>query len=98
MPADPLVMIFSLNGDPDDLLERFETARRLWLAEREGDYVAPTFHAACRTKEGMTFVTAWTTNDAHKAFARGISPHLKAVGLGPPDHHEHLRIEMLGWE
>ncbi|HEY2715781.1 MAG TPA: hypothetical protein VGI73_06125 [Solirubrobacterales bacterium] len=97
-PAHPLVMIFSLEGDPDDLLERFERARLLWVAEDEDDRSLPIFHAACKTKEGITVVTAWETNDAHKAFARGVSPHLKAVGLGTPDRHEHLRIAQLGWK
>jgi hypothetical protein len=34
----------------------------------------------------------------HKAFGRNMGPHLEAVGMGSPDHLEHLWVEKLGWD
>jgi hypothetical protein len=96
--ADPIVMILGFNGDPDDLREHFERARRLWIEAQEGDYGRPVLYVACKTHEGIAIVTGWETDAAHKAFARGMRSQLKAVGMSRPDRHEHLRIETLGWD
>jgi hypothetical protein len=95
--SDPTAVILRFNGDPDDLLERFENARQLWIDAHAG-YEPPTFYAACMRKEGIVIVTSWPTNEAHKAFGPAICLHLEAVGMKPPEAHEHLRIQKLGWD
>jgi hypothetical protein len=96
--SDPIASIVRFNGDPDDLFDRFERARRLWIEAQDDDYDRPTFHAACRTHDGILIVNGWETDAAHRAFGRRMGPHLKAVGMGMPDHHEHMQIEKLGWD
>ena len=59
--ADPLAVIIRFNGDPDDLIDRFERARRLWTEAQDGDYDQPVFYAACKTDDGIAIVTAWDT-------------------------------------
>jgi hypothetical protein len=36
--SDPIVVIVRFSGDPDDLFERFERARRLWSESQDDDY------------------------------------------------------------
>ncbi len=96
--SDPTAVILRFNGDPNDLLHRFEQARQLWIEAQDDDHSPPAFYAACKTKDGIVIITGWLTDEAHRAFGTGMSPHLKAVGMGRPDGHEHLRIEMLGWD
>ncbi|PZS25825.1 MAG: hypothetical protein DLM61_19375 [Pseudonocardiales bacterium] len=95
---DPIAVIVRFNGDPDDLFERFERARRLWIEAQHGDYSPPDFYAVCKTDEGIVIVDSWETDTAHQAFGRRMGPHLEAVGMGMPDHLEHLWIEKLGWD
>ena len=95
--ADPLAVIIRFNGDPDDLIERFESARQLWIEAQDGDYDRPAFYAACKTDEGIAIVSGWETARAHRAFGHPMGPHLEAVGMGMPDHIERLRIRKLGW-
>lgn len=94
---DPTAVIIRFDGDPDDLFECFERARRLWI-EAQDDYDQPAFYAVCRTEEGIAIVSGWETDAAHKAFAQQMSSRMEAVGLGKPDHHERLRIQKLGWD
>jgi hypothetical protein len=96
--ADPIAVIVRFNGDPDALFERFERARRLWVEAQAGDYTPPAFYAASKTGDGIVIVVGWQTDAAHKAFGRSMTPHLEVVGMGPPDHHEHLPIQRLGWD
>ena len=96
--SDPVAMILRFDGDPDDLVERYEKARQLWIAAQDDDYEPPAFCAACKAEDGIAIVIGWPSDEAHKAFARGIRPHLKAVDMGRPDGHEHLRIAKLGWD
>jgi heme-degrading monooxygenase HmoA len=96
--SDPIVSIVGFNGDPDDLVERFERARRLWIEAQDDGYRRPAFYAACKTDDGIVVVSGWETAADHKAFGRRLGPHLEAVGMGRPDHHEHMSIEKLGWD
>ena len=96
--ADPIAVIIRSTGDPADLLERFDRARRMWIDAQNGSYERPIFYAACRTDEGIAIVNVWNDARAHRAFGRGLHPHIEAVGLGPPEQIERLRIERLGWE
>lgn len=96
--ADPIAVIIRFAGDPGDLLERFERARRLWIEAHAGDYNGPVFYAACKTDEGIAIVNGWQSVADHRAFAHRMRPHLEAVGIGMPDRHEHLPIEKLGWD
>jgi hypothetical protein len=85
-------------GDPDDLLDRFERARRQWAEALDDDYERPAFYAACKTSEGVAIVTAWESAIAHRAFGQGIEPYVHEVGLGRPARVERMRIEKLGWD
>jgi hypothetical protein len=96
--TDPLAVIVRFSGDPDELLERFERARRLWIEAQDDDYSRPVFYAACKTDDGILVINGWETKADHNAFRRGLRPHLEAVGIGRPDQHEHLSIERLGWD
>jgi heme-degrading monooxygenase HmoA len=93
-----LAVIIRFRGDADDLLERFERARRLWIAAQDGDYERPVFYAACKTDDGIAIVTAWDTAIAHRAFGQGIHPHIAAAGMSMPDRIERMRVEKLGWD
>jgi hypothetical protein len=95
--ADPIAVIIRFSGDPADLIERFERARRLWIEAQDGDYEQPTFYAACQTDEGIAIVSGWQTALAHRAFGQGLHTHIDAVGMGTPDQIERLRIAKLGW-
>ena len=39
--AVPIAVIIRFKGAPDDLLERFERARRLWIEAQGGSYERP---------------------------------------------------------
>jgi hypothetical protein len=95
---DPIAVIIRFSGDPDDLLERFERARRLWIEAQDRNYERPTFYAACRTEGGIAIVGAWQNAVAHRAFGQGLHSHIDAVGLGTPDRIERMRIAKLGWD
>ena len=95
--ALPLAVIIRCSGDPDDLLERFEQARRMWIDAQGGHYERPVFYAACKTDDGIVIVTAWESAVAHRAFGQGLHPHIDAAGLPPPDRIERMRIDGLGW-
>jgi hypothetical protein len=96
--ADPIAVIVRFKGDPDDLFERFERARQLWIEAQDGTYDPPAFYALCKDDDGIVLVDGWETDAAHKAFGRQMGPHLEAVGLDGPDHLEHLWISKLGWD
>jgi hypothetical protein len=95
---DPIAVIVRFNGDADDLFERFESARRLWIDAQEDGYEQPAFYAVCKTEDGIVIVDGWKTDAGHKAFGRRMGPHLEAVGMGSPDHLEHLWVGKLGWD
>jgi len=95
--TDPIAVIIRFTGDPDDLLDRFERARQLWIEEQDSDYARPAFYAVASTDEGIAVITGWESDAAHIAFAHGMGRHLAAVGLRQPDHHhEHLQLRKLG--
>jgi len=96
--SDPIAVIVRFNGDPDDLLERFERARRSWIEAQTDGYNLPAFFAICKTAEGIVILDGWETDEDHKAFGAQMGPHLQAVGMGVPDHLEHLWIARLGWD
>ena len=96
--ADPIAVIIRFSGDSDDLLERFERVRQLWIEAQDTDYERPLFYAACRTSEGIAVVSVWQTAVAHRAFGQGLHPHIASVGLGPPDRIERLSVQQLGWD
>ena len=93
-----LAVLIRFCGDADDLLERFERVRQMWVAAQDGDYEKPTFYAACRTDEGIAVINVWPSAVAHRAFGEGLHPHIAAAGLGHPDRIERLRISKLGWD
>ena len=82
--ADPIAVIIRFSGEPDDLLDRFEQARQLWIEAQDADYERPLFYAACGTNEGIAVISVWQTAVAHRAFGQGLHPHIASVGLGPP--------------
>jgi hypothetical protein len=93
-----IASIVRFNGDPEDLLERFERARGLWIEAQDDDYDRPVFYATCKTDDGIVIVSGWETEAAHHAFGRRMGPYLQAVGMGRPEHHEHMPIAMFGWD
>lgn len=95
---DPIAVIIRFSGDSDDLLERFERARRSWVEAQEGDYERPVFYAACKTDAGIAIVGGWQTAVAHRAFGQELHRHIGAVGIGAPAQIERMRIEKLGWD
>jgi hypothetical protein len=92
-----LAVIIRFDGDPDELLERFEHARRLWIEAQDGDYERPVFYAACRTGEGIAIVSGWASATGHRALGQGLHRHIEAAGLSTPAGIERMRIEQLGW-
>jgi hypothetical protein len=95
--AVPIAVIIRFSGDSDDLLERFEHARRMWIEAQDPGYERPIFYAACRTDEGIVIVSAWETAVGHRAFGQGLHAQVESVGMGMPDRVERMRIESLGW-
>ena len=96
--ADPLAVIIRFTGDPDDLFEGFERARRSWIEGRAGDYERPLFYAASKTDEGLAVLSVWQTAVAHRAFGQGLHAHIDAAGMANPDRIERMRVEKLGWD
>ena len=96
--SDPIASIIRFNGDPDDLVERFDRARRLWIDAQDDDYERPSFYAVGKTDDGIVLITGWDSVAGHQAFGRRMGPHLEATGLAKPDGHEHVRIARLGWD
>ena len=106
--ADPITVIIRFTGDPDDLLERFEKARRSWIQAQDGDHERPLFYAACKTDDGIAIVNAWKTaaENVEAALAplrisrherrQTVERHLDAVGLGP--RAQHLPTQLSGGE
>jgi hypothetical protein len=92
-----IVVLIRFKGEPEDLLARFEQARRLWVDEQEGSYEHPAFFATGRADDGILVIAGWETASGHSAFGKGIGPHLQAVEMPGPDQIEHVRIERLGW-
>jgi hypothetical protein len=96
--ADPIGVIIRFGGDPDELLERFERARLLWIEEQDSDYERPVFYAACKTDDGIAVVSGWQSAVAHRAFGQGLHAQISAVGMGAPDEIERMRIGKVGWD
>ena len=96
--ADPLAVIIRFSGDPDDLFERFERARRSWIEEQAGYYERPLFYAAGKTDEGLAVLSVWQTAVAHRAFGQGLHAHIDAAGMSSPNEIERMRIETLAWD
>jgi hypothetical protein len=96
--ADPIAVTIRFTGDPDDLVDRFESARQLWIKAQDDDYERPIFYAACKTDEGIAIVNCWDSAAAHRAFGQGMHPQIAAVGMSPPDQIERMRIGKLGWD
>ena len=96
--SNPIAVILRFNGDPDDLLERFEHARKSWTEARCNGYSPPIFFATCRAQDGIVLVTGWEAEEDHKAFRKQMMPYLHAAGVGRPPAHEQLGIARLGWD
>jgi len=95
--SNPISVILRFNGDPDDLLGRFEHARKSWIETQDEGYNPPTFFAICKAEDGIVLVTGWEADEDHKAFRKQMMPHLHAAGISRPSAHEHLGIARLGW-
>lgn len=99
MKKDPIAVIVRFNGDADDLFERFEKARQLWMAaRRDSGYNAPNFYAVAKTEDGIVLVDCFDTDEDHLAFGENMGEHLEAAGMPGPDHLEHLEVSKLGWD
>ena len=96
--SNPIAVVLRFNGDPDDLLGRFEQARKSWIEAPGGGYMPPIFFAICKADEGIVLITGWEADEDHKAFRRQMMPHLQVAGVSRPEAHEHLEIARLGWD
>ncbi|MQA74333.1 MAG: hypothetical protein GEU88_08360 [Solirubrobacterales bacterium] len=91
-------MIIRFSGDPDDLFERFERARGMWMEAQDAEYERPVFYATCKTDGGVAIVSGWETAVAHRAFGQGLHTHIDAAGMSKPDQIDRMRIERFGWD
>ncbi|MGI8805290.1 MAG: hypothetical protein ACR2IN_06315 [Thermoleophilaceae bacterium] len=96
--SNPIAVILRFNGEPDDLLCRFEQARKAWIETQYDGYHPPTFFAICKAEDGIVLVTGWEAEEDHKAFRKQMMPHLQRAGIGRPKAHEQLGIARLGWD
>jgi hypothetical protein len=94
---DPVATIVRFDGDPENLLQRFELARLSWVDAHEG-YEPPVFYAACKTETGIVVIFAWDSDASHEAFGKRMAVHLRSAGMGRPNHRERLPIAKLGWD
>jgi heme-degrading monooxygenase HmoA len=95
--SNPIAVILRFSGDPDDLLQSFEQARKSWTEAQGNGYNPPIFFATCKADEGIVLVTGWEAEEDHKAFRKQMMPCLHAAGVGRPTAHEQLEITWLGW-
>lgn len=96
--SNPIAVILRFNGDPEDLLGRFEQARKSWIEAQDDGYNPPGFFAICKAEDGIVLVTGWEAAQDHKTFRKQMMPHLQAAGVSRPHAHEQLRIARLGWD
>lgn len=95
---NPIAVLLRFSGDPEDLLDRFEQARKSWTETQDDPYNAPAFFAICKAEDGIVLVTGWEAEEDHKAFRKQMMPRLQEAGIGRPKAHEHLAIARLGWD
>jgi hypothetical protein len=96
--SSPIAVILRFNGNPDDLLQRFELARKSWTEAQGNGNSTPIFFATCRAEDGIVLVTGWEADRDHQAFRKQMMPYLHAAGLDRPTGHEQLGIARLGWD
>jgi hypothetical protein len=82
--SDPIAVIIRFNGDPDDLLERFEKVRQAWIEAQDGDYSPPAFYAVCKTDEGIVIVDGWKATPPTRPSAGGWVPTSRRSEWGRP--------------
>jgi hypothetical protein len=96
--SNPIAVILRFSGDPNDLLGRFEQARKSWIEAQRDGYNPPTFFAICNADDRIVVLSGWEAEEDHKTFAKQMMPHLHAAGVGRPTAHEQLEITRLGWD
>jgi len=79
--SNPISVILRFNGDPHDLLGRFEQARKSWIEAQDEGYNPATFFAICKAEDGIVLVTGWEAEEDHKAFRKQMMPHLTRLAL-----------------
>jgi len=82
--ADPIAVIVRFKGDPDDLFERFERARQLWIEAQDGAYDPPAFYALCKADDGIVLVDGWETDAAPQGVRAQYGPAPCGGGPGRP--------------
>lgn len=95
--SDLAAMILRFEGDPDDLLQRYQTARGRWLETRDPDCDPPTLHAILRAKDAIVIINGCANSEQAHQFGRAMGACMKQAGLRPAGH-ERFRIEKLGWD
>jgi hypothetical protein len=96
--SSSIALILRFSGDPDELVERFEQARKSWIEAQGKRYSPPIFFATCRAEDGVVLLAGWEAEEDHKAFRKQMMPYLHAAGLDRPTGHEQLGIARLGWD
>lgn len=90
----PYLTIARIDGDADDLLDRYRRASG--LMDGVGDDHGLIVHASAPTPEGLLIVNVWPSKDASQAAAddprRQAAAHQEAVALAQ-QRKEHYEVE-----
>jgi hypothetical protein len=93
-----VIAIFTLNGDPDALLEAYDRAMPAIKAGTP-DYGMPLSHVCARTEDGIRIVDVWESGDALQRFVEHprFRDALREARLKEPDAVEVLAAHAVGW-
>ena len=93
-----VVAIFTLYGDPDELLDAYDRAMPA-IKAGTSDYGAPLSHVCARTDDGIRIVDVWESGDALQQFVEHprFRNALRDAKLKDPDAVEVLPAHTLGW-
>jgi hypothetical protein len=93
-----VVAIFTLNGDPDELLAAYDRAMPAIKAGTP-EYGAPLAHVCARTDDGIRIVDVWESGEALQRFVEHprFNEALRDARLKQPDAVEVLPAHAVGW-
>mgnify|MGYP001249719653 CR=1 FL=1 len=88
VPGVPVLLMFSVKGDPARLLEAYDQRLRPAVAAMGGE--APLSHACVQTGEGMMIVDVWESEAALQSFMD--DPRFREVVDAVPGDRPQVRI------
>ena len=94
--ANQAAMMIRFNGDPDELLRRYLSARDHWLETRDPGCNPPMLHAVLSGENGIVVINGFPDVQQAHMFGRSMGACMKQAGLRPAGH-ERSRIEKLQW-